>query len=63
MKERNAMPYKTKPDGGEAVEVVNTETGRVVAKHEPPDAQGKADRQVRLLHAVENDPSWETKDA
>lgn len=57
------MPYKTKPDGGEAVEVVNTETGRVVAKHEPPDAQGKADRQVRLLHAVENDPSWETKDA
>jgi hypothetical protein len=57
------MPYEIHKDGGEAVEVVNTQTGRVVDKHEPPDAQGKAERQVRLLHVVENDSEWEKKNA
>jgi hypothetical protein len=52
------MPYETRKNG-ENVDVVNTETQEVKATHEPPDAQGKADRQVKLLHAIENDERWE----
>lgn len=54
------MPYEVrKQDGTENYEVVNTETHEVKAVHEPPDAKDKAERQVRLLEAIEHDPGWE----
>ena len=57
------MPYKIEKDG-ENYNVVNEESGEVKATHEPPDAKEKAERQVHLLNAVENDPGWEpTHDA
>lgn len=52
------MPYKIEKDG-ENYNVVNEESGEVKATHEPPDAKEKAERQVHLLNAVENDPGWE----
>lgn len=48
------MPYEVKPNG-DNYEVVNTETQEVKAVHEPPDAREKAERQVRLLHAIEQE--------
>jgi hypothetical protein len=51
------MPYEIRKDG-ENYDVVNTETGQVKATHEPPDAKEKAEHQVKLLHAIENDPEW-----
>lgn len=54
------MPYEIKKDG-DAYLVVNTETGQVKAKHEPPDAEEKAQRQVKLLHEVEKE--WDTDGA
>lgn len=50
------MPYEVKPNG-DNYEVVNTETQEVKAVHEPPDAKEKAERQVRLLHAIEEESS------
>jgi len=55
------MPYKVVKDG-ENYNVVNSESGDVKATHEPPDAEEKAERQVKLLHAVENDTEWEATD-
>ena len=55
------MPYAVK-ENGEDYQVVNTDTGHVKATHKPPDAKDKAERQVRLLNAIENDPSWEEED-
>lgn len=52
------MPYEIKQDG-ENYQVVNKDTGDVKATHEPPEAKEKAERQVKLLEAVENDPGWE----
>ena len=52
------MPYEIKKDG-EAYLVVNKETGETKARHEPPDAKDKAEKQVRLLEAIEHDPNWE----
>jgi hypothetical protein len=52
------MPYEIR-QSGDNYEVVNKETGDVKATHEPPDAKEKAERQVRLLEAIENDPGWE----
>ena len=52
------MPYDSRKGDGDTYEVFNTETGEVKATHEPPDAKDKAERQVKLLHAVENDPEW-----
>ena len=51
------MPYKVEKDG-ENYNVVNAETGEVKATHEPPDAKEKAERQVQMLHDVEEDESW-----
>lgn len=56
------MPYKIEQDG-EKWNVVNTETEEVVAIHEPPDAKEKAERQVKLLHEVENDPAWDEEES
>ena len=53
------MPYEIRQNG-EDYNVVNTENQTVKATHNPPDAKEKAERQVKLLNAVENDPSWET---
>lgn len=52
------MPYEIR-QSGDNYEVVNKDTGDVKATHEPPDAKGKAERQVHLLEAMENDPGWE----
>lgn len=51
------MPYEIKgPNGEGKYEVVNKDTGAIKAKHATKE---DAERQVRLLHAVENDPGWE----
>lgn len=53
------MPYEIrKKEGTEAYEVINSGTKEVKAVHEPPDAKEKAEAQVRLLDAIENDPTW-----
>lgn len=56
------MPYKAVDAGDGKWNVVNTESGDVKATHLPPDAKEKAERQVRLLHEVENDPEWDAED-
>lgn len=55
------MPYEVRKDG-ENYQVVNTDTDEVKATHQPPDAEEKARRQVRLLHEIESDPGWEPGD-
>ena len=45
------MPYAIRPAGDGRFEVVNTATGKVHARH---TSRVKAERQVRLLHAVEH---------
>jgi hypothetical protein len=52
------MPYEVKQEGDKYL-VVNKDTGETKATHEPPDAKDKAERQVRLLEAIEHDPGWE----
>jgi len=52
------MPYEKRKDGENWL-VVNSETNEVKATHEPPDAEEKADRQIKLLHEIENDPQWD----
>ena len=56
------MPYEVKKGDGDTYDVVNKDTGEVKATHQPPNAKEKAEKQVRLLHAVENDPEWESTD-
>lgn len=55
------MPYEIKAGENETYDVVNKETGAVKATHEPPDAKAKAERQVKLLNTIENDPNWEAE--
>jgi hypothetical protein len=52
------MPYQVRANGDD-YEVINKDTGDVKATHKPPDAKEKAEAQVRLLEAIENDPEWE----
>jgi hypothetical protein len=52
------MPYKAEERDGNWV-VINTETDEVKATHEPPDAEDKARRQVRLLESIENHEEWD----
>jgi len=52
------MPYEIKANG-DNYDVINKDTGEVKATHMPPEAKEKAEKQVHLLHAVENDPEWE----
>lgn len=52
------MPYEIR-QSGDNYEVINKDTGDVKATHEPPDAKEKAERQVKLLEGIENDPGWE----
>lgn len=51
------MPYEVKQNG-ENWEVINSDTKEVKATHEPPGAEAKARRQVRLLEAIEHDAGW-----
>lgn len=55
------MPY-AKRKAGENWEVINTETEEVKATHEPPEAEEKAERQVKLLNQIEQDPQWDEDD-
>ncbi len=52
------MPYKIEADG-ENYKVINSDTGETKAVRQPPDAKEKAERQVRLLEAIEHNPGWE----
>ncbi len=52
------MPYEKKKDGENWL-VINSETNEVKATHEPPDAEEKADRQLKLLKEIEDDPQWD----
>lgn len=54
------MPYEIRQEGEDFV-VINKDTGDVKATHKPPEAKEKAERQVRLLNAIEHDPNWEPK--
>jgi hypothetical protein len=45
------MPYEVRKHKDGSYEVVNTVTGAVKARHTD---QAKAEKQVRLLHAVEH---------
>lgn len=47
------MPYEVRKDGEDYV-VVNSVTGEEKARHVPPDAEEKAEKQVRLLHGLEH---------
>lgn len=47
------MPYEVRKDG-ENYQVINKDTGDVKATHVPPDAEEKAEAQVRLLHGIEH---------
>ena len=51
------MPYEVRkaPDG-DGYEVINSETREVKAKHATKE---DAEKQVRLLEAIENDPGWQ----
>ena len=51
------MPYEIRKQG-DNYEIVNSDSGEVKATHEPPDAKEKAEGQLRLLEAVDNDPGW-----
>jgi len=53
------VPYSARKGDGETWEVVNSETNEVKATHEPPEAEEKASRQVKLLNEIEKDPEWE----
>jgi len=55
------MPYEIKANG-DNYDVISKDTGEIKATHTPPDAKEKAEKQVRLLHAVEKDPEWEASD-
>ena len=52
------MPYEVKKDGQDYL-VINKDTGEEKARHTGPDAKEKADKQVKLLEAIEHDPNWE----
>lgn len=47
------MPYKIREDGEDYL-VINAETEEVKARHQPPDAKLKAEKQVRLLEGIEH---------
>lgn len=54
------MPYEIKHIEGDGYDVINSETHDVKGHHETKE---DAERQVRLLHAIENDPNWEPENA
>lgn len=55
------MPYEIKQDG-QNYNVINSNTGEQKAKHLPPHAKEKAEKQVKLLHEMEDDKWWNSTD-
>jgi hypothetical protein len=53
------MPYEIR-EAGDEYEVINSETHDVKGKHETKE---DAERQVRLLNAIEHDSNWEEHNA
>lgn len=53
------MPYEIRAGENDTYDVVNKDTGEVKATHQPPDAEEKAKKQVKLLHEIEKDPRWD----
>jgi hypothetical protein len=53
------MPYEVRHVEGNGYEVINSETKEVKGTHESKE---DAERQVRLLNAVEHDENWEPKE-
>jgi hypothetical protein len=51
------MPYVIRKEGDKHC-IFNEETDEKKACH---DTEEEAERQLRLLHAVENDPGWEAE--
>lgn len=47
------MPYEVRQEGDDYI-VVNKDTGEEKARHNPPDAEEKAKRQIKLLHGLEH---------
>lgn len=47
------MPYEIKKDGEDYL-VINSESGEEKARHTPPDAKEKAEKQVNLLRGIEH---------
>jgi hypothetical protein len=56
------MPYTKQAAQNGVWNVINTETHEVKAQHFPPDAEHKADRQVKLLNEIEKNPDWDKED-
>ena len=55
------MPYEIQgPNANGKYEVINSDTKQVKSVK---DTKEEADRQLRILHAVENDPNWEPQNA
>lgn len=54
------MPYEIRHKEGNGYEVINSETKDVKATHSTKE---DAERQVRLLNAIEHNPEWEPKNA
>lgn len=54
------MPYEIRQVQGNGYEVINKTTGDVKAKHATKE---DAERQVRLLHAIENDPHFKPRES
>lgn len=52
------MPYKIEERNGKYC-VINADSGEEKACHETKE---DADRQVRLLHAIENDPTFKPRE-
>jgi hypothetical protein len=52
------MPYEIQHKEGDGYDVINSDTKEVKAHHETKE---DAERQVRLLNAIEHDPNWEEK--
>lgn len=52
------MPYEIRAVSGNGFEVINKDTGAVKAKHATKE---DAERQIRLLHAIENDPHFKPR--
>lgn len=53
------MPYEVRAKGGQW-EVINSETQDVKGTHESKE---EAERQLRLLNAIEHDPGFEPRNA
>lgn len=50
------MPYEIRHKADNGYEVINSDTKEVKAEHATKE---DAERQVRLLNAIEHDPNWE----